>query len=231
MAESAKPALEAHPLRLLVFSASRRAESYNSRLARLAAHHAGRFGAIVRLATMQDFDVPMYDGDVDARAGAPPGAQLLNRLLTESDAFVISSPEYNGAMPGILKNLIDWTSRIRPQPFHERHALLLSASPSLSGGKSGLWSLRVPLEHLGARVFPDMFSLAMAHKAFSGDGLADATLQKRFENNLRAFLDLAEAAKNYPCIKKAWVEFLGEPSGSPADRVEEGESYSSTRSS
>jgi NAD(P)H-dependent FMN reductase len=123
-------------------------------------------------------------------------------------------------MPGLLKNAIDWTSRFRPQPFHARHGLLMSASPSMVGGNRGLWALRVPLEHLGARIFPDMFSLAMAYKAFSGEALTDPALQQRFEQNLRAFLDLAEAAKHYPCIKKAWVEFLGEPPGLPTDRVE-----------
>ncbi len=123
-------------------------------------------------------------------------------------------------MPGVLKNLIDWTSRFRPQPFDGRHALLMSASPSMAGGNRGLWSLRVPLEHLGARVYPDMFSLAMAHKAFSEDHLADTALQARFETNVHAFLSLAEAAKHYPCMKRAWVEFLGETPGTPADRVD-----------
>ena len=80
-------------------------------------------------------------------------------------------------MPGTIKNLIDWASRFRPQPFDGRHGLLLSASPSLAGGNRGLWALRVPLEHLGARIFPDMFSLAMAHKALAGDDIADAALR------------------------------------------------------
>ena len=79
---------------------------------------------------------------------------------------MIASPEYNASMPGVLKNAIDWTSRHRPQPFHARHALLLSASPSMLGGNRSLWALRVPLEHLGTRVYPDMFSLAQAHTAF-----------------------------------------------------------------
>jgi NAD(P)H-dependent FMN reductase len=178
------------------------------------------FGAVVDLASMREFDVPSYDGDAEARGEVPAGAHELDRRLTANDAFVIASPEYNGSVPGLLKNAIDWASRLRPQPFHERHGLLLSASPSTMGGNRGLWALRVPLEHLGARIFPGMFSLAMAHKAFSGDGLGDPTLERRFEQNLRAFLDLAEAAKNYPCMKKAWVEFLGEPPGMPADRVE-----------
>lgn len=90
----------------------------------------------------------------------------LRRRLEANDAFVIVSPEYNSSMPGVLKNAIDWTSRHKPQPFNGRHALLLSASPSIVGGNRGLWALRIPLEHLGARVYPDMFSLAQAHEAF-----------------------------------------------------------------
>jgi NAD(P)H-dependent FMN reductase len=124
------------------------------------------------------------------------------------------------SMPGAVKNLIDWTSRFRPQPFDSKHGLLMSASPSLGGGNRGLWSLRTPLEHLGSRIFPDMFSLAMAHKAFEGDRIADATLYMRFEKNVQAFLSLAEAATHYPCMKRAWVEFLGEPPGAGADRVD-----------
>jgi NAD(P)H-dependent FMN reductase len=121
----------------------------------------------------------------------------------------------------MLKNVIDWTSRFRPQPFDGRHGLLMSASPSLAGGNRGLWSLRVPFEHLGSRIFPDMFSLAMAHKAFSAGGeIADTALGARFDKNLEAFLSLAEAAKHYPCIKRAWVEFLGEPPGAGIDRVD-----------
>jgi NAD(P)H-dependent FMN reductase len=208
-----------HTLKVLVFAASLRADSLNRKLAALAARIAGQHGAVVDLASIRDFDVPSYDGDVEA-AGIPAGAQELRRRLTGNDAFIIASPEYNGSMPGLLKNLIDWTSRFRPQPFDGRHGLLLSASPSLAGGNRGLWALRMPLEHLGTRVFPDMFSLAMAHKALADGDIADQALRGRFEKNLQAFLSLAEAAKNYPCIKRAWVEFLGEPPGVGVDRVD-----------
>jgi NAD(P)H-dependent FMN reductase len=207
-------------LRVLVFSASLGKDSINATLAQIAARLAAQFGAVVDHASLREFDAPSYDPDLESSGAIPAGAQELNRRLTANDAFVIASPEYNGSMPGLLKNAIDWASRFRPQPFHERHGLLLSASPSMAGGNRGLWALRVPLEHLGARIFPDMFSLAMAHKAFSGDTIADPRLQQRFEQNLGAFLDLAEAAKNYPCMKKAWVEFLGETPDMPADRVE-----------
>jgi chromate reductase, NAD(P)H dehydrogenase (quinone) len=206
-------------LNVLVFAGALRKESLNKKLAGLAAHIARQLGANVDLASMREFDVPLYDGDGEAQ-GMPAGARTLRDKLLANDAFILASPEYNGAMPGTIKNLIDWTSRFRPQPFDGKHGLLLSASPSLAGGNRGLWSLRMPLEHLGARMFPDMFSLAMAHKAFDGDAIADATLQARFEKNVQAFLSLAEAAKHYPCMKRAWVEFLGEPPGAGADRVD-----------
>jgi hypothetical protein len=88
------------------------------------------------------------------------------------------------------------------------------------GGNRGLWALRVPLEHLGAQIYPDMFSLAQSHKALVDGDIADAALRARLEKTLRAFLSLAEATKNYPCMKRAWVEFLGETPGTEADRVD-----------
>jgi chromate reductase len=208
------------PMNVLVFAASLRAESLNHTLAALAARIVTGSGAQVDFARMHDFDVPAYDGDREVAEGIPPGATELHKRLTRSDAFIIASPEFNASMPGVLKNLIDWTSRFRPQPFDGRHGLLLSASPSLVGGNRGLWALRVPFEHLGARIYPDMFSLSMAHKAFADGDLADAALRARFEKTLLAFLSLAEAAKHYPCMKRAWVEFLGEPPGAGADRVD-----------
>ena len=207
-------------LKVLVFGASLRAESLNRKLAALAARVAEQNGATVDHASMRDFDTPSYDGDVETAQGIPKGAQELRRRLLDCDAFIVSSPEYNGSMPGGFKNLIDWTSRFRPQPFDGRHGLLMSASPSLAGGNRGLWALRVPFEHLGTRVYPDMFSLSMAHKAFAGDELGDPALRSRFDTTVQAFLSLAEAAAHYPCMKRAWVEFLGEPPGQGVDRVD-----------
>ena len=208
-------------IRLLLFSASLRHDSLNTKLANLVADHAKSFGATVDFASMHDFDCPSYDGDLETSQGIPAGAHALRDRLLANDAFAIVSPEYNAAMPGHLKNTIDWTSRFRPQPFDSRHALLMSASPSMVGGNRGLWSLRVPLEHLGARVYPDMFSLASAHKMFTAtDDLADAGLGDRLKKTVEAFLQLAEAATHYPCMKRAWVEFLGEPPNSAADRVD-----------
>ena len=208
-------------MHFLLFSASLRTDSLNTRLIKLAAQVIEKNNGNVDLASLSEFDCPSFNQDLEVNSAIPPGANEFRKRLLANDAFIIFSPEYNASMPGLLKNVIDWVSRFRPQPFNERHALLMSASPSMVGGNRGLWSLRIPLEHLGARVFPDMFSLATAHKAFTADGdLNDDKLAKRFEDNLIAFLSLAEAAKHYPCIKKTWVEFLGEKPDPVTERVE-----------
>jgi chromate reductase, NAD(P)H dehydrogenase (quinone) len=208
------------PVRFLVFAGSSRKESLNDQLAKLAARVAEKSGATTDPACLTDFPVPPYDHDVEVAAGVPVGAQRFAERLNAADGIILASPEYNASMPGTVKNLIDWVSRIRPQPFNGKQGLLLSASPSMAGGNRGLWSLRIPLEHLGMRVYPDMFSLAQAHKAFSADGLADPTLQARFESTLTCFVDLVEAAKHYPAVRKQWVEFLGEHPNAAIDRVE-----------
>jgi chromate reductase, NAD(P)H dehydrogenase (quinone) len=208
-------------VRCLVFCASLRRCSLNGQLAKLAARTIQANGCQADLAQMADFVAPSYDADLQASDGFPAAIEEFRDRLATNDAFVIVSPEYNFSMPGMLKNSIDWVSRVSPQPFNERHGLLMSASPSMAGGNRGLWALRVPLEHLGARVYPDMFSLAQAHQAFDGDGqIANPQLAERFERTIAGFLDLAEAAKHYPCIKRQWVEYLGEHPDPAIDRVE-----------
>jgi len=209
------------PLRFLIFSASLRVGSLNTQLAKLAAHVIENNGGKADFADMSEFDCPSFNQDLDLNGSLPSGALEFRKRLLANDAFIISSPEYNASIPGILKNSIDWVSRFRPQPFNEHHALLMSASPSMAGGNRALWSLRIPFEHLGTRVFPNMYSLATAHKAFTPEGtIADPILAQRFEENIIAFMSVVEAAKNYPCIKRAWVEFLGEKPDPLTERVE-----------
>jgi len=209
------------PIRVLVFDASFRTTSLNHRLAALAATVVEDFHGVVDRARMTEFDCPSYDADAEKSDGIPAGAEQLHTRLNAADAFLLVSPEYNASMPGALKNVIDWVSRIKPQPFNGKQALLMSASPSLAGGNKGLWALRVPLEHLGTRVYPDMFSLAQAHEAFDHTGhIANTLLQKRFERTIECFMELVEAATHYPTLKKQWVEFLGERPDPSIDRVE-----------
>ena len=218
------PADPHRPLSVLIFGAALRQGSLNDRLAGLAQQVLQERGARVDRGTMAEFDCPSYDGDVESIGTIPEPAKEFCRRLKAADALMISSPEYNASMPGVLKNLIDWTSRVRPQPFNGKQVLLMSASPAMAGGNRGVWSLRVPLEHLGARVYPDMFSLAQAHEAFNKDGrIANDMLQKRFDDTISCFLELVEAAKSYPALKKQWVEFLGEKPDAAVDRVETSE--------
>lgn len=198
-------------LRVLVLSGSSRTGSVNARLAALVASLVARAGAHADPATLGDFAMPPYDGDAESDEGPPKGALALRDRIEAAQALVIAAPEYNASVSGVVKNAIDWVSRFRPQPFKDQQTLLVSASPSMVGGNRGLWALRIPLEHLGARVYPDMFSLAMAHQAFSDDGsLLDAGLGERLGTTIGSFLDLAEADSRYLCLQRRWYEFLGD---------------------
>ena len=99
---------EREPVRHLVLSGSLRDESLNSRLARLAAETIVANGGQADVASMREFDCPSYDADVQDDLGFPPGAEDMRARLEATDAFVVSSPEYNSSMPGALKNAIDW---------------------------------------------------------------------------------------------------------------------------
>ena len=210
-------------LRVLVLGASLASKSLNNRLAAFAARLVAEKGAASDLANVGDFDCPFYDHDIEVEAGLPVGAHRFCEHLKAADALIVASPEYNASMPGAIKNLIDWVSRFRPQPFNGKQALLMSASPSMAGGNRGLWALRVPFEHLGTRVYPDMFSLAQAHQAWEGETLKETAVHDRLDRTLGCFLDLVEATKHYPRIKKVWVEFLGEHPNAATDRIEESE--------
>jgi chromate reductase len=181
----------ARGVRLLAFAASLRRSSWNRRLIALAAAAAERGGAVVDLADFHEFDVPLFDGDVLAASGVPNGALELARRVSAADGIMISSPEYNYSLPGTLKNLIDWLSRLRPVPIRGKVAMLLSASNGQVGGLRGLWQLRIPLEGLGTIVSPDMYSLPWADKGFEEDGrLKEPERQARLEEMIGGYLSL-----------------------------------------
>jgi len=181
-------------MRILAFAASLRKASLNRKLVLLAAQIARDEGAEVDLAEFREFEMPIYDGDVDAAQGLPPGAQELKRRLEPADALLLACPEYNYSIAGPLKNAIDWVSRARPMPWRGKSVYLLSASPSPMGGIRGLWHARVPLEGCGALVFPDMFALSHANEAFDAEGkLRDAAQGERLRREIVGFVRLAEA--------------------------------------
>jgi NAD(P)H-dependent FMN reductase len=175
-------------MRLLAFAASLRRDSLNRKLIQIAADLARDAGIEVDLAHFHEFDMPLYDADLQASSGFPSGASELARRIESAHGLMIASPEYNYSIPGTLKNAIDWVSRMKPMPLRGKHGILLAASTSLAGGTRGLWALRVPFEGLGVTLYPDMFALAQAQQAFDERGkLKDPEVQER----------LARMAKGY----------------------------------
>jgi len=180
-------------VRLLAFAASLKRESLNRKLINLAVELAREAQVEVDLADFREFDMPLYDADLQHSAGFPEGAQELARRIEAVDGLMIASPEYNYSLPGTLKNAIDWVSRMKPMPLRGKHGVLLAASTSLVGGSRGLWALRVPLEGLGVMLLPDMFALAQAPQAFGEHGkLKDPELQKRLSKLVHGYLDMGK---------------------------------------
>ncbi|SDD59124.1 NADPH-dependent FMN reductase [Glycomyces harbinensis] len=192
------------PLRLLVLCASARTGSVNRALAEAVVRRLAAAGAEADLTGLGDFPVPLYDADLQGREGVPEGAVRLAERLRDHDGLVIVSPEYNYSMPGSLKNLFDWVSRIKPWPTAGVDGLLMSASPGPVGGHRGLLALRVPLEGIGMRLHPTMFSLAKADKAFDASGgLADPGDGARLDAVLDGYLTVVEAVTRYPAARAA----------------------------
>lgn len=162
--------------KILAFAGSTRAESFNKKLIKFAAQGANSAGAQFTVIDLRDFPMPLYDGDFEAASGLPENAKKLKKLLREHDGLLISSPEYNSSITGVLKNAIDWASRTEndDEPslicFKGKVAALMSASPGGLGGMRGLVHLRSILGNIGVVVLPDQISISSAHEAFDDAG-------------------------------------------------------------
>ena len=163
---------------LLVFAGSTRAQSHNRRLAQAAADIARAAGAPVTHIELADFDLPIYNADLEAR-GTPAAAIRLKELFHAHPAWVICSPEYNGSYTGLLKNTIDWVSSpVKDhaewssglKPFAGKVVGLLSASPGAMGGLRSLSHLSPLLLNLQCWLTPRQFALARAGEAFDAEG-------------------------------------------------------------
>ncbi len=180
-------------MKIFMFAASLQANSVNKKLINLTAKLLKEAGHTVDLADFSEFDLPLYNADIQNHQGFPATVTQFIERMHGADALVISTPEYNFSMPGTLKNLIDWVSRVTPMPWANQRILLLSASPSLVGGNRSLWATRVPLETCSSVVYPDMFSLASAHEAFNEEGhLKSDALEKRLGSLLNNFVEFVK---------------------------------------
>jgi len=183
--------------RVLIFAGSTRRESFNRRLAQVAARQVAATGAQATLLELADTPLPLYDGDLEASSGLPDNALKLKKIFIAHDAFILVSPEYNSSIPPLLKNTIDWVSRPLPEqggyvPFSGKPAALLSASPGNLGGLRGLRHLREVLTELQMIVLPKQVSLSAANHAFDSEGqLTDAATHRRLADLVEELLGMA----------------------------------------
>ena len=169
--------------KILAFAGSTRVDSFNKKLVRVAAAGASDAGADVTVIDLLDFPMPLYDGDLEQREGLPLNARKLRGMMAANDGLLISSPEYNSSISGVLKNTIDWTSRQtdedRVDCFKGKIAGLMSASPGRLGGLRGLVHVRAILENMGVIVIPNQVAISQANEAFNLDGAMNNEKQEQ----------------------------------------------------
>lgn len=186
--------------KILVFSGSLRTDSWNHKLAVAASKGAEAAGAIVTVIRLREFQLPLYDQEIEDADGLPENCLKLKELFKAHHGMIIGCPEYNSSITGVLKNTVDWVSRPRDgeQPlecFDRKVIGLVAASPGGLGGIRGLPIERTLFGHIKAIVLPDQFSLAKAHEAFDDNGnLKDDTQRGMAEGVGKAVAEVAAAA-------------------------------------
>jgi chromate reductase, NAD(P)H dehydrogenase (quinone) len=159
-------------LKILVIPGSLRTGSHNAKLAAAASHEFAQAGAEVTRISLGDFPLPIYDGDLQSRFGVPKNAVNLKRMMSAHHGVLIVTPEYNSSVPALVKNTIDWVSRVqdahetRGQVFRERAFALAAASESRLGGTRSLAALRLILSACQATVIPNQLALSFASEAY-----------------------------------------------------------------
>ncbi len=159
-------------LKILVIPGSLRTGSLNAKLAATIAAELAQAGADVTRISLADFPMPIYDGDLQAKSGVPKTAHNLKRMMASHHGVLIVTPEYNASIPSLLKNAIDWVSRIqdsheaRGQVFRDRAFAIAAASGGRLGGARALMALRLILTACQAHVIPNQLSLPFAPEAY-----------------------------------------------------------------
>jgi chromate reductase len=185
--------------KILVFAGSIRTGSYNARLAALAGKELALLGADVTRISLEDYPMPIYDGDAEAKSGQPANARSLKQMLAAHRGVFIASPEYNASITPLLKNTIDWISRVRERGepplavFKDRAFALGGASDSAYGAMRSLMALRQVLElGCGALVIPEQITVFRASEAFDDmDNLKEERAAASLKRVLQRLIDTA----------------------------------------
>jgi|SRR5215467_2874672 len=159
--------------KILVLAGSIRTGSFNGKLAAAAARELALAEADVTLISLADYPMPLFDGNLEADSGPPENACRLKRLICLQHGVFIASPEYNASITPLLKNTLDWVSRVRdgkepPLAAYKNRAFALgAASNGTYGGMRSLMALRHVLElGCGALVIPEQVAVREAGLAF-----------------------------------------------------------------
>jgi chromate reductase, NAD(P)H dehydrogenase (quinone) len=159
-------------LKILVIPGSLRTGSHNARLAAAAAYQFAQAGGDVTRISLADFPLPIYDGDLQSKSGVPKHAINLKRMMSAHHGILIVTPEYNSSVPPLVKNTIDWVSRVhetheaRGQVFREHPFAIAAASENRLGGTRCLAALRLILSACQASVIPSQLALSFANEAY-----------------------------------------------------------------
>lgn len=188
--------------KLLFLAGSAREGSVNKKLAKSAYEIAKKHGATATFIDLADFDMPIYNQDLEEKSGLPENAKKLKQLFIENDGLCLACPEYNGMITPLLKNALDWISRKEEHDesalmaYSNKTCLLLAASPGQLGGLRGLFGTRTMLASLGTHVLPQQFAMGGAYDKFDDLGhLDDDASIKTLENYTKAFIKVTDALK------------------------------------
>lgn len=159
-------------VKILVIPGSLRTGSRNARLAAATVDELVRADANVTRLSLGDFPLPIYDGDLETKSGVPKNAVNLKRMIGSHHGVLLVTPEYNSSLPALLKNAIDWVSRVQDaheakgQVFTERPFAIAAASAGRLGGTRCLAALRLILSACRATVIPNQLALSFADQAY-----------------------------------------------------------------
>lgn len=184
--------------KILVLPGSTRSGSHNVKLAALAVKELAMIDIDVTRISLADYPLPIYESELE-KERIPANAVLLKEMIAAHQGVFITSPEYSASVTPLLKNAIDWVSRVRARgeptytAFKHRAFAIASASPGRSGGLRSLMALRQILElGCGALVIPEQVSIAKADDAFDDrDALADAATADLLRMELARLVDMA----------------------------------------
>jgi NAD(P)H-dependent FMN reductase len=185
--------------KILIIPGSLRTGSRNAKLAAAAADAFVQAGVDVTRISLGDFPLPIYDGDLQAKSGVPKNAINIKRMIAAHQGVLLVTPEYNSSVPALVKNSIDWVSRVqdpsesRGQVFRERAFAIASASAGRLGGMRALAALRLILSACHATVIPNQLALSFADDAYDdSDRLKHAPDIEALQALVRQLIDFAQ---------------------------------------